>query len=119
MATPVPNSQAPTIHLAAKDIFDGLDDREKLYAHHMSLASWYLSRIILRQTSPEAESIFDLIVSLYHHCDGESGMLLERADISRAELDKFLSYAALFLCNLGNFYASIPSKSTLQQLMFN
>jgi hypothetical protein len=65
-----PDSKATTHRLLIKDVFDQLPDSDKLYAHHLLKAAWTGSRIILRQTSSESERIFDLIMSVYHHCDG-------------------------------------------------
>lgn len=105
-AAQIPDTQAPIHQLAIKDIFDPLTPQEKIYAHHLSRAAWKGSRIILRQTSAEAEDIFDLIIGLFYACDGKWDILIDRCSISKAELDAFLAYAGLFLCNLGNFYVS-------------
>ena len=87
-------------------IFQGLSHQEKLYAHFMSRAAWHGARVIMRQTSPEAVDIFDLILDLYHRCDGRWDKLKGQCEITTSELDAFLEYAALILCNLGNFQAS-------------
>ncbi len=62
-------SPKAVIHqLAIKPIFDRLTRREKLYAHHLSKAAWYGSRILMRQVSPEGPAIFDFIISLHTGC---------------------------------------------------
>jgi len=66
-------------------------------------AAFLGSRIILRQCSPESESIYDLITTLYKHCDGDWAHLAKKADVSNDELQYFLQYATQFLGNLGNY----------------
>ena len=61
------------------------------------------SRIILRQVSPESESIFDLILALYTKCQGKWDQLAKEASVSSEDLKYFLEYAAQFLGNLGNY----------------
>jgi dipeptidyl-peptidase-3 len=102
--TRVPHPGALTHRLEIKHVFDSLPQNDKLYAHHLAKAAWKGSRIIMRQTSLESEDIFDLIISLYHSCDGNWTLLMDRCNISEGELKSFLAYAGLFLCNLGNFY---------------
>jgi dipeptidyl-peptidase-3 len=94
-----------TIHqLKVKPVFDALSEREKLYAHYLARAAWHGSQIIMRQVSPECPDIFDSIMDLYHACDGKWDTLITRYNITSQELASFLEYAAMFLCNLGNFY---------------
>lgn len=101
-------SSKPVIHqLAIKPVFERLSQREKLYAHHLSKAAWSGTRILMRQVSPEGPAIFDFIMSLYEACEGQWDKLAERTAVSSDELNEFLDYSARFLCNMGNFYASI------------
>lgn len=67
-------------------------------------AAWNGTRIILRQVSPEANGIFDLIMALYHSCDGKWEQLATEAGVSVQELENFLDYAATFLSNVGNYF---------------
>ncbi|PKK46044.1 hypothetical protein CI102_9975 [Trichoderma harzianum] len=100
-----------TIHqLKIKTIFDALDERDKLYAHHLARAAWHGSRIIMRQVSPESPDIFDFIMDLYHACDGKWDTLVAQCNITPEELTLFLEYAATFLCNLGNSYGEGDQK---------
>ncbi|KAM3443597.1 hypothetical protein MY4824_000483 [Beauveria thailandica] len=107
-----PTSHAPalgaTVHqMLIKPMFDTLEPREKMYAHHMARAGWHGSRIIMRQVSAESPGIFDFIMDLYHACDGQWNRLVTECNITDRELQAFLEYAATFLCNLGNYYASL------------
>jgi dipeptidyl-peptidase-3 len=114
----VPDPRAVTHRLEIKHVFDSLPHKDKLYAHHLGKAAWKGSRIIMRQTSPESEDIFDLIISLYHSCDGDWGRLIDHCNVSEDELNSFLAYAGLFLYNMGNFYVCHPiyAQSTLSRL---
>ncbi len=68
-----------------------------------SRAAFFGTRIILRQVSPESESIYDLIISLYKHCNGDWSQLSKEAGVENAEVQQFLEYATQFLGNLGNY----------------
>jgi dipeptidyl-peptidase-3 len=103
--------------------FRRLTDREKRYAHHMarlalsqhttqvillnssSSSAWYGSRIILQQVSPESQAIFDFIIELHRICDGVWRSFIG-PEISSESLERFLTYAATFLSNIGNYYVS-------------
>lgn len=62
----------PTVvPLAIKPHFEALSDKEKKYAHYISRASFAGTRINLRQVSPESEPIYDFILALHRHCNGE------------------------------------------------
>lgn len=103
--TPIPGA---TVHqLLIKPIFDALEPREKLYAHHMAQAAWRASRIVMRQISSESLDIFDFIMDLYHACDGNWNTLAAKCGVTTQELECFLEYAGMFLCNLGNYYVRL------------
>lgn len=63
----------------------------------------------MRQVSPESPDIFDFIMELYRACSGDWNTLVTECNILLEELEAFLEYAGMFLCNLGNLYvSSIP-----------
>ncbi|CAM1507779.1 Fc.00g046270.m01.CDS01 [Cosmosporella sp. VM-42] len=102
--------------------FGRLTDQEKRYAHHMARSAWFGARIILRQVSPESPAIFDFILELHRTCSGNWRSLIG-PDVSSENLQRFLTYAATFLSNVGNYYGSgdqkfIPSvdQTVLQKL---
>lgn len=102
-----------TYQLSIKDVFDGLSQNEKLYAHHLSQAAWYGSRIILRQTSLEGPGIFDFILELHKACQGQWTQFTQRFGIPAEELDDFLDFAGMFLSKLNNFcvkFSPIPGQ---------
>ncbi|KAL4949851.1 dipeptidyl peptidase III [Aspergillus filifer] len=90
--------------------FNKLDPTQKLYAHYLARAAWSGTRIILRQVSPEANSIFDFIMALYSSCNGDWDDLASRASLGTSDLQLFLDYAATFLSNIGNYYGSGDQK---------
>lgn len=118
-------------------VFDKLQDNEKLYAHHMSRymihspskydqqtdmvpyrAAWLGTRIILRQVSPESSDIVDLIVGLYKSCGGDWDLLLDKesSDAGHEELEKFLQYSVVFLNDMGNYYVLFMDPSIVVQI---
>lgn len=70
-------------------------------------AAWSGTRIIFRQVSPEANSIFDFIMALYSSCDGDWERLASQADLDFSDVQLFLDYAATFLSNMGNYYVRV------------
>ncbi|KAF7871763.1 hypothetical protein EAF04_003870 [Stromatinia cepivora] len=64
----------------------------------------------MRQVSPESTSIFDLIIDLFHASGGKWETLILKCKITSEELTSFLEYAAMFSCNLGNFYGEGDQK---------
>ncbi|KAK3897692.1 dipeptidyl peptidase 3 [Staphylotrichum tortipilum] len=103
-------SKIQVFKLGVEAQFEGLTATEKRYAHHMARAAWYGTRIILRQVSPEAPDIFDFILELHRACDGDWDAFTEAREISRDDLHRFLTYAATFLSNVGNYFGSGDQK---------
>lgn len=73
-------------------------------------ACWNGSRIIFRQLSPEAEDIYDLIISLHQSCSGDWKTLGQKAGVPEQDVNHFLDYAAQFLGNGGNYKGFGDSK---------
>ena len=79
-----------------KDYFALLTDKEQKYAHYMSKASQFGTRITLRQVSVESELIFDLI-RYVHKC-------FDNGNYPNNNCFKdYLEYVSQFLSNLGNY----------------
>lgn len=91
------------VRLEIEKHFDALSEKQKRYAHFISRASFYGSRIVARQISPESEPIFDFILALHKSSGGDWKALQAKAGISDEELGYFLQYAAQFLGNNGNY----------------
>lgn len=86
----------PVVALDAKTAFEGLTEREKLYAHHLSRASFYGGLIVLLQTSYESPQIYRLIQKINAAEDVEA---LKKAatsqdDISVEDFQAFMVYCS-------------------------
>ncbi|TGJ79176.1 hypothetical protein E0Z10_g9592 [Xylaria hypoxylon] len=101
--------QVQVFRLDVEAQFDSLSASEKRYAHHMARAAWSGARIILRQVSPESLAIFEFILELFGTCSGNWDALIELG-ISGEDLHGFLTYAATFLSNVGNYFGSGDQK---------
>lgn len=66
-------------------------------------AAFFGTRIILRQVSPESEPIYNLIIALHKHCNGDWASLAKDAGVGNDELQHVLQYFTQFLGNLGNY----------------
>ncbi|KAM4059717.1 peptidase family M49 domain-containing protein [Hirsutella rhossiliensis] len=98
------------VRLEIESHFEALSDQQKRYAHFISKACFAGTRIVLRQLSPEAEPIYDLILALHRRCNGDWPSLANEASVDQSELTYFLEYAAMFLGNLGNYKSFGDSK---------
>lgn len=98
------------VRLEIEKHFEPLTDQQKRYAHFISLASLAGYRIVLRQVSPESESIYDFIIALHKAADGNWKALAQKVGIDEAALTAFLEYSAQFLGNGGNYKSFGDSK---------
>ncbi|EWC44354.1 hypothetical protein DRE_01180 [Drechslerella stenobrocha 248] len=108
MATAVPShlladTKAPVCRLEIKSHFDTLSAQEKLYAHHISKASFAGTRVVLRQVSPESEPLFDLVLAVAKYVSCDFSKLVGYASVSEDEVTKFVEFGAQVLANLGNY----------------
>ncbi|GAA5829744.1 hypothetical protein JCM3766R1_001288 [Sporobolomyces carnicolor] len=103
------DSAPPVCSLQVKDSFSNLTKTERLYSHYMSKASWAGGRIIMRQTSDEAERLVDLIRITFSKSDEARHDLADleqiRSDskVSSDEWRHTLDYCAQALSNLSQF----------------
>ncbi|KAH7414166.1 peptidase family M49-domain-containing protein [Phaeosphaeria sp. MPI-PUGE-AT-0046c] len=104
------DSPPSVVPLTIKPHFEALTDKEKLYAHHISVACFAGTRIVLRQVSAESEHIYDFIVALHKQCKGDYSAAAKEAGLSQEDIDAYLNYAAQFLGNLGNYKSFGDSK---------
>ncbi|EDO18062.1 hypothetical protein Kpol_1045p49 [Vanderwaltozyma polyspora DSM 70294] len=95
----VADSEPPiSILLSSKDsYFKDLTDVEQKYAHYLSVASHFGTRITLRQVSLESELIFDLILYIHKSLNGDYPNEPEK------DVKNYLDYVSQFLSNLGNY----------------
>jgi dipeptidyl-peptidase-3 len=104
------DSPPAVVRLEIGKHFEPLTDKQKRYAHFISRASFAGNRIVLRQTSPESESIYDFIIALHRNAAGDWKGLAQKAGVDEDGLHGFLHYAAQFLGNAGNYKSFGDSK---------
>ncbi|KAI8092459.1 dipeptidyl peptidase III [Halteromyces radiatus] len=98
--------KAPFSILEAKPFFNSLDNIQKTYAHHMSRAAFEGTRIIITQTNPRAETIYDLILKIFSNKQGQLTdiqALQQRSEVSPETFEDLLQYSGQFLGNLSNY----------------
>jgi Peptidase family M49 len=120
----------PYVRLECEQAFATLSEAEKLYTHHLSMASWHGAAIVLAQTSVESPLIFDLLLRLlsrpYAQADAErvakgsapggegcqenavvvsfeAFVLTHVSEVPLHECATLVEYAAYFFANLGNY----------------
>lgn len=113
LATDGRGARETTYALEIHRVFESLTEDERkengsytVYAHHLARACWYGARIILRQTSPEAEGIFDFILELHRACHGRWDRFRDYS-VKQEDLDAWLEFAGMFMSNLGNYFVRI------------
>jgi dipeptidyl-peptidase III len=96
-------NDVPVRALAARTSFEGLTEKERLYAYWMSEASWRGAPIVSAQVSPESPQIFDFLLRIYAKHPQRLRIDGHRAGITDAEFAALDDYAARFFSNLGNY----------------
>lgn len=97
--------------LDATQAFDGLSAMEKMYALHIAHASWAGAKICLFQCSHEAPVIF-MLLQLTFSGENDIGFaqLKAAAGVSEEHWTDFLTFAAAFYANFGNYKSFGDSK---------
>nr|CAD7401438.1 unnamed protein product [Timema poppensis] len=102
----------PIVELECQVAFDALSNKQKLYAHYLSLASWHgslavylqVSNYISSTTSPESPLIFSLLTKVFSN---EPIDELKKAALikgfSEDNFTAFLVYSSVFFSNSGNY----------------
>lgn len=101
----------PICALEADETFKGLTERERWYAYWIARASWDGSLICLAQTSPESAPIFCLLLTAFRAQPIEELVSAAlAAGLTEEEVNHAMTYAAAFLCNMGNYKSMGDSK---------
>jgi dipeptidyl-peptidase-3 len=102
--------EVPIYTLDVKPSWDKLTEKEKLYAHYFSLASWAGQTIVFKQVSLESIDIFNLLQALFRgvRVADLKSKALAQGSVSEKEFGDFLQYVANFygsgLCFLQIYY---------------
>ncbi|KIK16465.1 hypothetical protein PISMIDRAFT_30890 [Pisolithus microcarpus 441] len=95
----------PVCRVEVAKAFDQLTSREKLYAHYIGQASWAGARVIQGQWTPQAQTLYDLLV-LTFSANGKLAdleALKQRSGVSEQDFDDALQYTAQVMHNLVNY----------------
>jgi dipeptidyl-peptidase-3 len=94
----------PIVSLEVASAFNGLTDKEKLYSHYISQASWTGGLITFLQTSPESGPIFVLLHKVFSSQnlkDLKNAAI--KAGLTEDEVKAFLIYTCGVFSNAGNY----------------
>lgn len=106
----------PVALLDVQAAFSTLTDKEKLYAHHLSQASWQGALICLEQLSTESPAIFAVLLRLFSAQSLPSLQQQALANgVTQTEFDQFLAYVTAIFGNMGN-YLSFGDTKLVPQL---
>ncbi|EUC66484.1 dipeptidyl peptidase III [Rhizoctonia solani AG-3 Rhs1AP] len=97
----------PLCSLAIKDSFAQLTEKEKLYSHWVGAAAWAGARIVQEQYTPEAQSLYDLLISIFSSNDGQTIAdltdLKNKSGLNEEEWTLLVEYVAQVFSNLVNY----------------
>ena len=98
----------PYFALSVGGAFRDLTPKQRLYAHHLSMASWFGAQICAQQISPESLPAMHLFHKLLSH--NTMNDLRGMSGVDSEEVDKFFEYVALVYSNMGNYLSAGDTK---------
>lgn len=95
----------PVIALDARTAFEKLTEREQLYAHYLSRASFYGGLIVLVQTSPESPAIFRLMhrINMAQPVEELKAAVVNSQPVTDVDFKAFMVYCSGVYANMGNY----------------
>ncbi|CAL8091794.1 unnamed protein product [Orchesella dallaii] len=95
----------PVLDLDCSEAFNGLTEKEKLYAYYLSQASWVGGLIVNVQTSSESPALFCLLHDLFksNGVEGLKTVAVGECEFSEDEWKALLVYACGVFENAGNY----------------
>ncbi|KAI8819088.1 peptidase family M49-domain-containing protein [Fimicolochytrium jonesii] len=102
------DTDAPICRLEAKQHFETLSDKEKLYTHYLAKASWAGTPILTRTLSEHSTDLYLLFVTLFQDSKNTNvtrdiSAFKSAAGVSEESWKYFVEYAVQVLYNLSNF----------------
>ncbi|TFK54893.1 dipeptidyl-peptidase III [Heliocybe sulcata] len=97
---------APLCSLSVAKSFSLLSPNEKKYAHYLAEASWAGARIIQGQWTPQATSLYDLLILTFSDSKGnlaDLDALKTKAGLGNEDWEDLLQYTSQVLSNLVNY----------------
>lgn len=107
--------EQPVVCLEAQSAFDGLSNKEKLYAHYLGQAAWVGGLITYIQTSPESGPVFVLMHKLFliEKPEDLKGKALENG-FSEEEVTALFVYVSGLFSNAGNYKVGLNRHVSFQ-----
>jgi dipeptidyl-peptidase-3 len=99
-------SNVPVVPLLVEEAFNGLNNKERKYAHFISRASWAGTRIVMEQASRESPAIFDFLQAFFRPVialdqDISVDDLAKKLNAEKSDVTLILQFAAMFYGNMG------------------
>ena len=89
----------------ARTAFEKLTEREQLYAHYLSRASFYGGLVVLIQTSPESPAIFRLIhrINVSQPMEDLKASVVGKDGVTDVDFKSYMVYCSGVYTNMGNY----------------
>jgi len=95
----------PVVALDARTAFEKLTEREQLYAHYLSRASFYGGLIVLLQTSPESANIYRLLqrINVAQSIEELKSSVVGKNGVTEEDFLSYLVFGSGVFANMGNY----------------